>query len=279
MSPARLKPFSERTSKTTDLLLARLAERVREERRRRGWSVAQVGREAGISRSAAAELEMGGRASIDRWVAVGLALGLELEMSFGDPTRRGRSSVGPEDPVHAAMGELELAHLGRYAIPAAVEEPYQHFQFAGRADVVGWTLDPPALFHIENRTRFPTVGDVAGSWNAKRRWLGADVAKRLGIPGFTSETHVMVCLWSAEVLRELRRRPATFRSLGPDPADRFESWWAGRAPGQGRSSSLVVLDPFATGRQRQWLDLGSALTTARPRVRGYAEAAERLVGR
>jgi transcriptional regulator with XRE-family HTH domain len=279
MSPARIQPFSDRTTKTTDLLLARLADRVRAERRRRGWSVARLGREAGISRSAAAELEMAGRASIDRWVAVSMALGLELEMGLIDPAHRGRSASRIDDPVHAAMGEIELARLGRLGIPAAVEEPYQHFQFAGRADVVGWTHDPPALLHLENRTRFPTVGDVAGSWNAKRRWLGSEVARRLGIPGFASETHMMVCLWSGEILHELRRRPATFRSLAPDPADRFASWWEGRAPGRGQSSSLALLDPFAMDRRRAWVDLEAALTTARPRVRGYAEAAERLARR
>lgn len=276
MSPVRLHPFSDRTLKTTDLLLARLAARIRSERRRRGWSVARLGLEAGVSRSAAAELEMAGRASIDRWVAVSLALGLELEMDLVDPARRGRPTGGTEDLVHAAMGEIEVARLSRFGISTAIEEPYQHFQFAGRADVVSWTLDPPALLHLENRTRFPTVGDVAGSWNAKRRWLGPEMARRLGIPGFSSETHVMVCLWSGEVIHELRRRPATFRSLAPDPADRFASWWEGRAAGRGRSSSLVLLDPAATARQRPWVDLEAALTVARPRMRGYAEAVDRI---
>jgi hypothetical protein len=41
------------------------------------------------------------------------------------------------------------------------------------------------------------------------------------------------------------------------------------------SSTLVVLDPLAEGRQRRYVGLDVALTT-RPRHRGYAEIAARL---
>ena len=43
----------------------------------------------------------------------------------------------------------------------------------------------------------------------------------------------------------------------------------------GTGSTLVVLDPLAAGRQRVYIALAEALT-ARPRYRGYAEAAARL---
>lgn len=275
MSPARIRPFDERTTRRTDLLVARLAEQLRAERRRRGWSLTTLSTRAGVSRAAAGELELGGRASIDRWVAVAAALGLELEMDLVDPRRRA-PTVRAEDPVHAAMGEWEASRLAAYGFGMGIDEPYPHFQFAGRADLAAWRLEPPALLHLENRTRFPNIGEVAGAWNAKRRWLGPELAKRLGIPGFLSETHVIVALWSAEVLHELRRRPAIFHALAPDPADGWPAWQRGTPPIRGRTSELILLDPSATGRQRAWIDLAAALAGARPRFRGDADAAERL---
>jgi hypothetical protein len=212
-------------------------------------------------------------------VAIADALGLDLEMALVDPRRRRAGHPRAEDPVHAALGELEAAHLAALGHSVAIDEPYQHYQFAGRADLTSWTLDPAAFLHVENRTRFPNIGEVAGPWNAKRRWLGSETAKRLGIARFASEAHVMVALWSAEVLHELRRRPATFRALAPDPPDAWAAWWDGASPPEGRTSALVLIDPFATGRRRTWIGLDEALDAARPRVRGYAEAAALLAVR
>ena len=45
--------------------------------------------------------------------------------------------------VHATMGEPELAYLRGRGYGVGVEEPYQHYQFAGRADVVAWDLGIP----------------------------------------------------------------------------------------------------------------------------------------
>ena len=158
----------------------------------------------------------------------------------------------------------------------AIDHPYQHYQFAGRADVLAWAEDLPALLHIENRTRFPDLQQAAGSYNTKREYLARVVAKQIGITRFTSETHVVVGLWSAEVLHSIRLRRATFRALCPDSGDRFSGWLSGDPPVGARSSSLVLLDPFATGRQAATIELERVLAGVRPRVRGYREAAERL---
>lgn len=117
-----MRPFDERTTRRTDLLLARLAEQMRAERRRRGWTLATLGVRAGVSRAAAGELELGGRASIDRWVAVAAALGLELEMDLVDPRRR-PSTVRADDPVHAAMGEWEASRLTPHGFGVGIDEP------------------------------------------------------------------------------------------------------------------------------------------------------------
>jgi hypothetical protein len=179
------------------------------------------------------------------------------------------------DPVHSAMGELEAAHLRARGFQMSVDEPYQHYQFAGRADLVAWSVDALALLHIENRTRFPDFQEAAGAYNAKRAYLGAALAERLGVGRWRSETHVVAALWSAEVLHMLRIRTESFRALCPNGPEAFTSWWNGVPARHGRTSALVVLDPLATGRQRAFISLDEGLS-ARPRHRGYADCASKL---
>lgn len=216
--------------------------------------------------------------SLETYAALAGALDLRLEVDLTDPRLRNRAQAPRDrDFVHAAMGEFEAARFRGTGFTVAIDEPYQHYQLAGRADVLAWDLDLRALLHIENRTRFPDIQAAAGSWNAKKAYLPAVVAQRLGIRGWGSITHVMACLWSAEVLHTVRLRRETFRSLCPDEPGPFDEWWSGQPAKQGVSSALVVLDPMAQGRQRPFVDLGAALDLAtRPRFRGYADAAERL---
>ena len=166
--------------------------------------------------------------------------------------------------------------LTRFDYGLAVDHPYQHYQFAGRADVLAWSLEPPALLHIENRTRFPDLQEAAGSFNAKCQYLAPVVARQLGIRRFESQTHVMVGLWSSEVIHSVRIRRATFGALCPDTGVRLMAWMADAPPATGNSRSLVLLDPFARGRQRAIIGLDEVLHGLKPRVPGYREAAERL---
>ncbi len=273
MVPGRLPA----TRSKLDQIVAVAGSRIRAERQRRRWSLATLAERAGVSRSAAQAAESGKHASLEMIVALSAALGLSVELDLVDRKRRERlSSVRSEDPVHAAMGELEARRLRGHGFNVALDEPYQHYQFSGRADLVAWSAEDRALLHVENRTQFPNVQQSVGSFNAKRAYLAAELADRLRLRPFLSETHVMVCLWSAEVLHALRLHPETFRATCPDPSSGFGAWWTGAAPAPGRSATLAVLDPFARGRQRPWIDLESALSIARPRARSYAQAASRL---
>jgi hypothetical protein len=222
-------------------------------------------------------IEQGHPASQQSYARLAAALGRRLELALVDPRRPDRP-LRQADIVHSAMGELEAAHLRRLGLPVGIDEPYQHYQFAGRADVASWDVKRRALLHIENRTRFPDFQDMAGAYNAKRAYLGGALARRLGLRGgWSSETHVMAVLWSSEVLHALRLRPDSFRSLCPDSPDALAAWWSGTPPTVGTTSSLVVLDPLASGRQRRLIDLSEALApSARPRHRGYADVAAKL---
>ncbi|HXG25970.1 MAG TPA: hypothetical protein VNL94_03845 [Candidatus Binatia bacterium] len=119
---------------------------------------------------------------------------------------------------------------------------------------MAWDVERRALLHLENRTRFPDFQDMAGVFNAKRAYLGAALAERVGVRRWASETHVMVGLWSSEVLHAIRLREQSFRSLCPDGAEAFAAWWnAGRDDRPGHATTLTVLDPGASGRERPFV--------------------------
>lgn len=225
-------------------------------------------------------VEAGSTAGLESYARIAVALGLRPSLAFQDERAR---TAGPnprrggEDFVHAAMGELEAAALSRPGRSIGIDEPYQHFQFAGRADVLA--CEGRDLLHIENRTQFPNVQEAAGSYNAKRQYLARALAERLeiGPDGWRSVTHVMACLWSAEVLHVLRMHRATFRAICPDDADRLESWLTGERPSPGTASTLVLLDPSVPfGSPQRTIAKGEEIERARPRHRTFADAAEAL---
>lgn len=229
-----------------------------------------------VSEATAYLVEAGESSSVETVVRLANALGLKLDVELVDPRKRVDRAIRAADPVHSFMGEFEASHLRPLSYVVGIDEPYQHYQFAGRADVVAWDPGARALLHLENRTRFPDIQEMAGSFNSKRAYLGGTLAGRLGIGRWASEAHVIVALWSAKVLHALRLRPESFRSICPDPADAFESWWSGRPPSVGLSSTLVLLDPLAVARQRRFIGLEEAITGAKPRHRGYADVVAKL---
>jgi transcriptional regulator with XRE-family HTH domain len=256
------------------LALARMAsgmgEQLRNERIRRGWSLAVLAQRAGVSTGHLCQIEAGKPASLDAYARVAVALDIRPELIAVDPRHRSRSGGGDEDLVHAAMAEVEAAHLGGFGFRIAIDEPYQH------ADLVAWDMDARALLHIENRTRFPNVQEALGSYASKRAYFGRVLAERLGLRGgWASETHVIAALWSSEAMHTLRVREATFRAACPDGIEPVRTWWSGRMPtGRGATSSLVLLDPGLEVRAA--FRLGELTGATRPRYRGYAETAEAL---
>ncbi|MFV2062295.1 MAG: helix-turn-helix domain-containing protein [Chloroflexota bacterium] len=255
-------------------LAVALGTAVREERRRRAWTMREVALRARISLSTVSSVEAGRVVSLDAYARISVALGLPLGVVIQDERHRRRR--GGADLVHAAMGEFEVRLLASHGYRVAIDHPYQHYQFAGRADVLAWSLESAALLHIENRTRFPDLQDAAGSFNAKCEYLAPVLAQQLRIPRFRSQTHVIAGLWSAEVLHSVRIRPATFRALGPDTEDRLHAWLQGDPPPSGIVRTFVALDPLARPRQRAFIGLDAVMAGARPRVFGYQEAAARL---
>ena len=252
---------------------------VRAERARRGWTLREVAGRSGVALGVVQRIEAGEVSSLESYARVAIALGLRLSLTLLDERARLTSArhSDAEDFVHAAMGEAEARALTRTGRAIGIDEPYQHYQFAGRADVLAW--GDRDLLHIENRTQFPNLQDAAGSYNAKRQYLARSLADRLDIGprGWRSVTHVMACLWSAEVLHVLRLRAATFEALCPNPSDQLSAWLDGGRPAPGTTSALVLLDPLVPfGSRKRTIASLADVGRLDPRHRGYAEAASAL---
>ena len=133
--------------------------------------------------------------------------------------------------MHAAIVETLAARYAAQGRLVAADEPFQHFQFAGRADVTAVDPAGPDLLHHEVKTAIPNVGELAGAWNVKRQYLAASIAQRHGFRGgFRSVTHVA----HDRLDRRLPARPPPSRShrsaaCGPDAPDAFARWWEGGA--------------------------------------------------
>jgi transcriptional regulator with XRE-family HTH domain len=282
MSPAsHREPISGTAGQALVRMAVSAGQRIRDERKRRSWTMAELSSRAGVSRALVQAVEAGEEASLETYARLLTALDLRPNLVGEDPRDRPRGTRRGEDLVHAAMGELEAGRLRRPGVGLAMDEPYQHFQFAGRADVVAWHLERRALLHLENRTQFPNVQDALGAYGAKRTYLARVLAERLGVGprGWSTVTHAMVALWSAEVLHTLRIRRETFRAACPDGAGNLVAWWTGRLDlldDRDGASSLVLLDPSPDARDDQRLRPFNNSVRIKPRLRDYADAAVRL---
>src|SRR5260221_9066950 len=101
-------------------------------RRNRRWTLRDLAGRSGLAVSSLHAIEHGRPASLETYAAIALALGLEPRLGLIDPRKRA-STVPAEDPVHAAMGEMIAARMAGHGFTVAIDEPYQHYQFAGRA--------------------------------------------------------------------------------------------------------------------------------------------------
>ena len=235
-------------------------------------SIRELADRADLGASTVHAVESGRSSSLRTYACLAVALGLRPEFGLG--SRRPPVSPRDEDPVHAAMGEFEARHFQSLGLRTLLDEPFQHYQFAGRGDFGALSIEPPLLLHVENKTRIVNVQEAIGSFNAKRVYLAQELAGRFGVHRWQSEVHVLALLWSTETIHAVRLNRATMASVCPDDTNAFARWWAGIPAGNGRRSSLIFLDPHADP-DRAWVGL-ERLDGLRPRYRGYADAAARL---
>lgn len=110
-----------------------LGSAIRDARRSKKWSITDLAGKASVSRDVLYLLERGQSVSIEAAVRLASALGMRLETELIDPRKRERPLLSI-DTVHSLMGEFEAKHFRGRGFPTGIDEPYQYFQFAGRAD-------------------------------------------------------------------------------------------------------------------------------------------------
>lgn len=124
MSPARLVvPRSAVVQASLDRVWTDVGRQVREGREARSWSTQALAARAGVSRGVVYLVERGEPSSLEVAIRCLGALGLRLDVQAVDPRRRNQATLRGEDPVHAAMGELEARHLRQLGHPVGIDEP------------------------------------------------------------------------------------------------------------------------------------------------------------
>jgi len=99
---------------------------VHDERVRRRMTLAQLAERSGVAVTTIHDVESGRVGSLETYARLADALRLRAEFQLVDPRRR-ELSGRPVDPVHAAMGEAEAAHLRARGFNVGMDEPFQHY--------------------------------------------------------------------------------------------------------------------------------------------------------
>jgi transcriptional regulator with XRE-family HTH domain len=177
MSPRRR---ADPLSPAARAALARMAvdagQQLRDERLRRGWTLRELATRAGTAITVAHRVEAGDVATLESYARLAAALGMRPQLALTDP--RARTGARPHDGadlVHAAMGEVEARALAGPGRTISIDEPYQHYQFAGRADVVAWDdenlLHTSRTAHASRISRRPPAPGMpsAATWRRRSR--------------------------------------------------------------------------------------------------------------
>ena len=276
MSPRRIgaQP-SPRVEAEVHRLALLYGMQVRDARQARGWSVAELGRRSGLSPDMVYRIEAGQPGSLDAFARLAVALGRTARLELIDPRRRDMRPISARILCIRPWASSKRPTSGRSASTWVL------------MSLISTTSSRDARISLHGTsTRGLCCTSRTGLDSpTSRRWPALSTRNgptwpptsptRAGVPSWRSETHVIAALWSSEVLHALRLRTSSFRALCPDSPETFSEWWAGRPPKAGATSTIIVLDPLASPKRRAFVGLDDALG-ARPRYRGYADAAVML---
>ncbi len=277
MSPrSAQRPPSQRAAALANRIAVRFGERIQNRREERRWTLAVLAKAARLSIGLVHKIDAGQPGSIDSYARLATALGLDL-FDSGDQSRGSDDTHRDQDPVHAAMGEVEAKHLRRLGYVVRMDEPYQHFRFAGRADSWPgtWGAAPSCISRTERASRTSRTRSAVTTESARTSvacWPsvsgspkgGAARRMRSSRSGHPRSFEACAC--------------ASNRSWPSVRTMSRSSPHGGQAnPAAGRHTTLVILDPVDFGRRDQASFIGLAdLGRAEPRYTGYAEAVATL---
>ena len=232
----------------TQAMAAALGQAVRHGRTRLGLTQAQLAARVGVQQSWISRIELGHGhvVPLELWIALGIALGRPLAVSFSRPLGEARE---PADAGHLAMQERLLALARATGRTATFELPTRPADPSRSIDVCVRDARHRTLIIEEAWNTFGDVGAATRSTNRKAA-EAVDLAATIDDGPPYRVASVWVVRPSAANRALLTRYPGIFAAACPDPS---HSWVEGLVT-QGSppvARGLVWLDP-GTGRISEW---------------------------
>jgi len=215
-------------------------------RRRAGWSQAELGRRARLSRETVSRLERGALESLTfgsvSRVADSLGATPSIELRW-----HGERLDRLMDAAHARVQESAIGGLRAAGWRAEVEVSFNFYGDRGRYDALAYFPPTGTLLVVEVKIRIGDVQDMLGRLDVKTR-LAPQAAHRLGWP---KPSRVVPCLVIAEgtsARRVVAQHAALFArfSLQGHAARR---WLAG--PSDDHVSGILLFERLPNSRQRR----------------------------
>jgi transcriptional regulator with XRE-family HTH domain len=232
----------------TQAMADALGRAVKQGRTRVGLTQAQLAARVGVQQSSISRIELGhGRVvPLELWIALGVALGRPLAVTFSRPLGETRE---PNDAGHLAMQERLLALARTTGRTATFELPTRPSDPSRSIDVCVRDARHRTLIIEEAWNTFGDVGAAARSTTRKAA-EAADLAAMIDEGPPYRVASVWVVRPSSANRALLARYPGIFAAACPGPS----RGWAEALTGNGAPPAdrgLVWLDP-ASGRMSEW---------------------------
>lgn len=239
---------SRETEHLTRSIALALGRTVREARRRRRLSQADLAVRVNVHQSSISRIELGlgGAVSLEVWVGLGVAIGQPLAVTFSRPLGASRE---PSDAGHLAMQERLLALAKATGRTASFELPTRSADPRYSIDVCVRDTQHRLLIVQEAWNTFGDIGAAIRSTNRKTA-EATDLAATIDDGPPYRVAAVWVVRPSAANRTLVARYPETFSSAFPGSSRA----WAGALEAGSLPPvrpGLVWLDP-ATGRISEW---------------------------
>lgn len=259
-----------------------IAAAVRSTRFDRGWSQAELGRAAGMSRSMVSAVEAGVRTpSLEGLERIARALDMTLVLELRAPLVLGRADQ--RDAAHARCVIAVRRALERLGYECAVEVPIADGRIRGWVDLLAWDRASGRLLVVEVKTELRDLGGLHRQMDLYAR-AAAGAAASLGWPA--REVRVLaIFLATAENDERLLAQRDGIAAAFPTRGRALDAALLG-GPWKGWGISMV--DPRRRGT-RAWLGLAldgrrrpapyasyaDFMRTERGRIRHVSRAAAR----
>jgi transcriptional regulator with XRE-family HTH domain len=220
---------------------------VRDTRRAVGWTQAQLGERAGVSRGLVASVETARvNASIDATAALLDTLGLRYELVATAPFLADRRRQ--REPAHGLCSAYVARRLGSVGWIVRREVEVVHGRSHGWIDVLAFDQASGTILVIEVKTEIDDLGRIERTlaWYEREAWMAA---RAFGWNARREASALVLLATDANERRLIEHRDVLATAL-PVRADQLAAGVAGPA-NLSRGPALALIDPRS--RRREWL--------------------------